>query len=111
MEHVVCIGLTTFDKKSDAQEAAFKLVQQKLVACAQVEGPIKSFYHWNGTIQEDNEYRLVLKFPESQIPRLSQAIKELHPYDNPQWVVLKSASALPAYAQWVYDTTEKGSSH
>ncbi len=111
MKESVCIGLTTLDKKTDANELAFQLVQQKLVACAQVEGPLKSFYHWQGALQEETEYRVVLKFPTPQTATVTQALQKLHPYENPQWIVLESTDTLPAYAQWVHDSIRTGSSH
>lgn len=104
MSGSVAMVWTTFDDESVAREVAARLVEERLVACAQLESaPVRSFYRWEGEVQSAPEWRLVLKLQPSGVEALRVRLDELHPYDTPQFVVLP-ASASSAYATWVRES-------
>lgn len=76
------------------------LVEKCLAACAQINA-IESIYRWEGTIQQESEWRLLLKTTPDRYAALEAAILEHHPYDVPAIVALPCSQALPAFAQWV----------
>ena len=53
--------VTTISGKEDANKLACHLVEQRLAGCVQVYGPINSFYHWQGKLENDHEYQLQIK--------------------------------------------------
>ena len=56
-----CIAvITTVASRDDARRIATALVERRLVACAQIS-EIESLYHWDGALQHDAEFRLLLK--------------------------------------------------
>jgi periplasmic divalent cation tolerance protein len=99
------IGYTTVAHAQQAVDLARLLVEQGLVACVQVEGPIGSYYVWEGQLTQAAEYRLVLKYPAQHAAAVAAQVAAHHPYATPQWVAVPCVAALPAYAQWVHAAT------
>lgn len=87
---------------ADAPRIAKALVEQKLAACVNVIPGVKSFYFWEGALQEDEESTLVVKTTAASVQRLTKAVKELHPYSVPEVVALPLKNAGNAdYLDWV----------
>ncbi|MFT3819980.1 MAG: divalent-cation tolerance protein CutA [Rubrivivax sp.] len=79
---------------------AAALVQRGLAACAQVSA-IESVYTWDDALQQQGEFRLLLKTTARQYPAVEAAIRELHSYELPAIFALPVAQADAAYADWV----------
>lgn len=92
---------TTTSSRENADQIARKLVEEKLAACVQISGPITSFYHWQGTLQEDREYLLTIKTAKKHIPAISEIFSQLHPYDLPELIALPIVDGSPAYLAWI----------
>ena len=98
------VVLTTFDDEIRAREVARQLVEERLVACAQVElGALHSVWRWEGEVQSGQEWRLTLKISPERLEALRLRLHELHTYETPQFVVL-TASASDEYSRWVRDS-------
>ena len=97
--------LSTVERKSDAERIAGELVAGSLAACVQIDGPISSVYRWGGNTESSIEYRLVIKTSIDAWPLLKQRLSKIHPYDEPQIVMLHIADATQGYADWVIDQT------
>jgi len=91
----------TFPTTELAQEAAAKLVREKLAACAQVCGTIQSYYTWQGTSETSQETLLLAKTKLSLFDRLESAIRAEHPYECPQIVALPIVAANADYLAWL----------
>lgn len=96
----LCVGWTTVDSESAAVELARALVEQGLAACVQIEGPIRSVYSWEGRICDDAEWRLMLKFSAERCDALHAKVLELHPYETPEWVVVRADAVDARYLAW-----------
>jgi periplasmic divalent cation tolerance protein len=92
-------ALTTVATREDAQRLAQALVERRLVACAQMS-LIESVYVWKGQVQQDSEWRLLLKTLPQCRQALEHAIQELHPYELPALVMFE-AQASSEFAAWV----------
>ena len=95
--------MTTTDSLEEARSIAATLVERRLVACAQISS-IQSYYTWQGAVQNDDEFRLLLKTTKDRYPQVEAAILELHSYDLPAVVALDIARAHAPYAEWVAAT-------
>lgn len=98
------VATTTVSSKEQADALATALVTAHLVACAQVDGPIRSYYHWEGKLESSEEYRLTLKFPSSCLAAVEEALHRLHPYAVPQWLVWPASHAGLAYHKWAIES-------
>jgi periplasmic divalent cation tolerance protein len=104
-----CIAvITTVASRDDARRIAQALVERRLAACAQISA-IESLYHWDGTLQHDNEFRLLLKTVDTQYDAVERAIRELHPYELPAIYSLPIDRIHAPYAAWVRDASVGGS--
>lgn len=94
------IGWTTCDATDVAERFAQTIIERDLAACVQIEDGVRSVFKWKGEVQNDLECRLCIKFPEEKYDALCQFIKVNHPYDNPEWVVIRPDSVAEKYLKW-----------
>jgi periplasmic divalent cation tolerance protein len=87
-----------------AAELAVTLVDERLAACVNVHGRMTSTYWWKGALEREAERQLVIKTTSDRLPALEKRVRELHPYELPEFIAL-DASAGTAYARWVADET------
>lgn len=96
--------LTTIDSHEQAQAIATALVKRKLAACVQIS-EIESVYSWEGAIQGEKEFRLLVKTVLSRYAEIEAAIRELHTYDLPAIYAVAVAEAFAPYADWVAENS------
>jgi len=85
----------------EAQKLAKSLVEERLVACANVIPRILSTYWWEGKICEDEEAVIIAKTSSAMADRAIAAVKERHSYQVPAILALEVAKGLPAYLEWL----------
>jgi periplasmic divalent cation tolerance protein len=94
------IAWTTVGKKEDAERIAAETVAKNLALCVQVDGPIISHFRWQGRDQREEEFRLCFKFAASHASALEQHVLAQHPYDVPEWIVVKPEHVAEKYLSW-----------
>jgi periplasmic divalent cation tolerance protein len=107
MEKIIQVTTTT-ESREAAVNIGRQLVEKRLVACAQVAGPILSIYWWQGRMEETEEWFCVVKTRQSLYQKVEHEIKELHPYELPEIVGTAIDRALQEYANWVTGETVEG---
>lgn len=96
--------VTTVGSRAEAQAMAKQLVERRLAACAQIS-EIESYYTWQGELQHDPEFRLLLKTTPDRCEELTAAVRKLHSYDLPAIYAVTPTDVLPAFAEWVQQMT------
>jgi periplasmic divalent cation tolerance protein len=91
----------THPELNAAKKFVSTLVEEKLVACGNIVPGLTSIYRWQGAVETAAECLIVLKTAEDLLPKLEHRIKELHPYDVPEIVAVRTDRVNEAYAQWV----------
>jgi periplasmic divalent cation tolerance protein len=99
-EHEAVVVLTTLGADADAAALARTLVDERLAACVNVLPVMLSMYRWKGAVEQDREQQLVIKTSPGSLPALEARIRELHPYELPEFLVLP-ASGSTAYLAWI----------
>jgi periplasmic divalent cation tolerance protein len=94
------IAWTTVGNRADADRLAADAVQRNLAACGQIEGPIVSHYRWQGNVERSEEYRLCFKCLPDQLESLELRILETHPYETPEWLVVRAQRVGEKYLSW-----------
>jgi periplasmic divalent cation tolerance protein len=106
--HAVIV-LTTLAADTDASSLARTLVDERLAACVNVLAPMTSFYRWKGTIEQEREQQLVIKTTSTRVAALQARLRDLHPYELPEFLVIRASSGSDAYLQWVGENTAAAS--
>ncbi len=91
---------TTVETQPQAQLLARTLVEGRLAACVQIEGPLHSVYFWQGELCQASEFGLTVKSLVELESKLIDFIHQHHPYECPQ-IIVGRVRASPAYAEWI----------
>ena len=98
------IVLTTIGASTDPAALARTLVEERLAACVNVLPVMTSYYRWKGTVEEDREQQLIIKTTPSRLPALEARLRELHPYEIPELLVLPIVGGSSAYLAWLQES-------
>ncbi len=95
------IVLTTVGSSFDVAPLARDLVERRLAACVNVIGDVRSFYRWKDSIEDDTEQLLVMKTAAEKVDALREALFARHPYEVPEFVVVRMDELSNAYREWL----------
>ena len=101
----VAIVLTTIGADADATTLARTLVEERLAACVNLLPPMTSVYRWQGKVEQDREQQLVIKTASDRVADLRARLRQLHPYELPEFLVL-DATGSEAYLAWVGESAK-----
>jgi periplasmic divalent cation tolerance protein len=104
--------LTTVPDHLDVDGLVRPLVAEGLVACANVLPPMRSIYRWRGAVETADERQLILKTSRAQVAAVQAHLASGHPYEVPEFLVLRIADGSDGYLAWLRDQTpaaERGS--
>jgi periplasmic divalent cation tolerance protein len=106
-ETEICAVLTTAPDEGSAGKLARILVEEGLAACVNVIPGVRSIYRWEGALQDDSEVVLVIKSQQNRSQALAARIKDLHPYELPEVLVLPVSGGSAAYLDWIATETSE----
>ena len=88
----------------EASNIAQKLVEEKLIASANVYPNISSYYYWKGAMHQSNECTIFAKTIEAKEKQVEKRVKELHSYEIPCIISFKTESINKEYEKWAKET-------
>ncbi|MHA1943827.1 MAG: divalent-cation tolerance protein CutA [Candidatus Thorarchaeota archaeon] len=94
------VALTTCPKDK-GEYLARSLVEERVCACVNIVPTVKSIYHWKNEIVTDEESILIMKTDADHKEALWEAIKQKHPYEVPEFVVLPIIWGSQDYLDWI----------
>jgi len=97
----VVMVLTTWPASSDASAFARTLVDERLAACVNVLGPMQSTYRWKDAIETEAERQIVIKTTDCRLADLEARLRQLHPYEVPEFIVLRIERGAESYVSWL----------
>ena len=92
-----------FADAEEAERIGRTVIEERLAACINILGPIRSIYRWKGTIESTDEVAAIFKTHHWRSDALIERIAELHSYDVPCIVAWPIDKILVSYADWVED--------
>lgn len=102
----VVLALTNAPDPMLAQRIVQELVQAQLVACGHVAAAGCSIYRWEGRLERAEESAITLKTTAACVPAVLQRLRQLHPYQVPEFLVVPVMGASPEYLAWVRDQVQ-----
>ena len=100
-EIIVVFSTVSPDK---SESLAKNLVNSRVVACVHVM-PVRSYYRWKGESCDEPEHLLIAKTTREKAEEVITAIKNLHPYEVPEIIVLPVTDGYLPYLEWVRQET------
>ncbi len=98
---------TALPSREDANKIAQHLVTKRLAASAQVSGPIASVYWWKGEMTNAEEWTVTAKTQLSLYSQVEQAIRQLHPYEEPGIIAISIIAGSTSYFSWISKETKR----
>lgn len=102
MNRALHLVITTVEHPGQGADLARTLVQEGLAACVQVGVPVRSWYRWQGQVQEATESPLLLKVRADRLDACLARLEQLHPYDTPEILAWPAEHAAAGYLSWAY---------
>jgi len=99
MSYVV-VFMTTSNKE-EAEKIVRILLKERLIACANIAGPVSSLFWWQEKIDEAKEFLVFMKSHKNLFERLSERVREIHSYDVPEIIALPIIEGSPPYLDWL----------
>ena len=102
----IWIYVTTSDQE-EATKIAQILVQQRLVACANVLGSTTAIYWWEGKVERCPEVAFILKTRADLLDAIIEKIRNNFSYDCPCIVALPITGGNPNFLDWLDEETRR----
>ena len=97
--------LCTCPGNTVAAEISTALIEQGLAACVNRVPGIKSWYRWEGRLQQDEEVLLLVKTTQARFPDVEAAIRRLHPAQVPEIIGVPIVAGSADYLNWLDSST------
>jgi len=95
------IVFTAFASETDAARVARVLVEERLVACANLLPGARSIYRWKTAVNDEREVVVLMKTRKQDWTALVSRLHELHPYETPECIAVRIAAGAPKYMAWL----------
>jgi len=96
----------TCKDKDEAKRIAKKLLEEKLIACANIFPEIDSFFWWQQKIDSAKEVPMILKTKKTLSKEVITKIKELHSYECPCIVEIPITGGYKEFLKWICEETK-----
>jgi periplasmic divalent cation tolerance protein len=99
------IAWTTVANRDDAERLARRAVEHRLAVCAQIDGPVVSFYQWEKRVERSEEWRVTFKCVPERLAALEARILTDHPYQVPEWLAVRAEHVGEKYLNWAFESS------
>jgi periplasmic divalent cation tolerance protein len=94
-----------FADVGEAERIGRAVVEERLAACVNILGPVRSIYRWHGKVETADEVAAIFKTHHWNGDALIERIADQHSYDVPCIVTWPIDRILRSYADWVEDSS------
>lgn len=107
MKNSYVLVMVTTANKQEAEKIAQHLLEARLIACANILGPISSHFHWSGKIEHAEEYLLLMKARDDLFEKIAEKVKALHSYEVPEVLALQVVKGSKEYLAWLGESLKQ----
>jgi periplasmic divalent cation tolerance protein len=91
----------TAKDKAEAEKISQTLLNDHLIACANIVNPVTSFFWWQEKIDRAEECLIVMKSRRDLFGELVERLKGLHSYEVPEVLAVPIVEGSSAYLGWM----------
>jgi periplasmic divalent cation tolerance protein len=100
MSEYVIVFVTTKDK-AEAEKIALVLLDEHLIACANIIGSVRSLFSWQGKVDCEDECLMVMKSHKDLFDAVVARVKGLHSYEVPEVLAVSIVGGSGDYFGWM----------
>ncbi|WP_017719175.1 divalent-cation tolerance protein CutA [Kamptonema formosum] len=94
------VVMVTAASRREAETIAKALLEAKLAACITLL-PVQSIYTWQGKVEQNEEWQLLIKTNLTHFSALEAKVREIHSYQVPEIIALPIVAGSEPYLQWI----------
>jgi periplasmic divalent cation tolerance protein len=94
-----------FPDRESARRIVEQLLNERLIACANIIGEVESHFLWQGARDTAQESGVLFKTTAARLEALIERLGELHPYETPAILGWRADAALAATLEWLAAVT------
>jgi periplasmic divalent cation tolerance protein len=95
------VVLTTCGSEDEARKLASVLIEKHMAACVNITSPVTSVYRWKGSIEQAQEWMLIIKSRRERFEELRVVLESAHSYELPEVLAIPVVEGSPNYLAWV----------
>ena len=107
MSEEFVVALSTFPDAETARKISRELVENALVACANIIPAVESLYFWKDKVEQSAEVLVIFKLTAARFTEFSKRLQQLHPYDVPEIIRLNVSEGSPDYLRWISESCSR----
>ncbi len=94
-------GYMTAPTAPAAQEIVMALLEEELIACANILPGADSYFVWEGELEKQKEVLVFFKARAENEKAIVKRVRRLHPYKCPCVVFMPLTGGNPDFLEWV----------
>jgi periplasmic divalent cation tolerance protein len=95
------VVLMTAASEDEGARLAKILVEARLAACVSLVPQARSFFWWEGKIDEQRETIMIAKTRREVLPQLIETVQKNHSYAVPEIIALPIIAGASNYLNWL----------
>lgn len=95
------VVFSTASSAEEAEKIARGLVDKRLAACVNVLPGLRSYYRWQGKIEDSAEVLLVIKSNREHFEELRASLEKAHSYEVPEVIAMPIVDGAQNYLNWM----------
>ena len=99
----------TAPNREEAARLAELLVGARLAACVQILPEMESVYRWEGKIERQAEFLLLVKSTRDKFDQLEREVRALHSYETPEILAVSASEISAPYSKWLVESVQPSS--
>ena len=107
MSQEFIVALSTFPDVETARKISRELVENALVACANIIPGVESIYFWKDKVEQGAEVLGIFKLTAARFDEFSKRLRQLHPYDVPEIIQLNIVEGSTDYLRWISESCSR----
>lgn len=95
------LGYMTAANKQEAKEIVMALLEEELIACANILEGAESYFYWDDDIQKAKEAVVIFKTRSKNENKIIKLVKSMHSYECPCIVFTNLDHGNAGFMKWV----------